>query len=113
MNSLIPAVGGRVSGIDTARLKVKDPLETRRSRSGGGTSESDTSLSERKEVVHPVLDRVLRRHVALGWLVGFVKEQGVLDGSGPAGLERVEVTELVRTPKHGNVFETESVTRSL
>ena len=88
-------------------------MKTGRSRGSGGTSESDTSLSERKEVVHPVLDRILRRHVALGWLIGFVKEQGVLDGSWPAGLESVEITELVRTPKHGNVLETESVTGSL
>ena len=70
-------------------------------------------MSERNKVVHPVLDRVLRRHVALGRLVGLVKEHGVLDGSWPAGLESVEVTELVRTPEHGNVLETKSVTGSL
>jgi hypothetical protein len=113
INSLVCAVGGRVSPLNTDLLKVENPLETRRSRGSGGTSESDTLLSDGKVVVHPVTNRVLGRDVGLSSFVGLVEEQGVLDGSGPVVLERVPVTELVRTPKHGDVLETKLVTGPL
>jgi hypothetical protein len=112
-NSLVCAVGGRVSPLDTDLLKVENPLETRRSRGSSGTSESDTLLSDGKIVVHPVTNRVLGRDVGLSSFVGLVEEQSVLDGSGPVVLERVPVTELVRTPKHGDVLETKLVTGPL
>ena len=39
---LVGTVGSRVTGLNTARLEVEDPLETAGSRGGGGTTESDT-----------------------------------------------------------------------
>ena len=104
MNLLIPAVGGRVSPLDTNPLEVEDPLQTGRSRGGSGTTEPDSLLPDGQVVVHPVTDRVLRRDVGLSRLIGLVEEESRLDGSRPAVLERVPVTELVRTPKHGYVF---------
>jgi hypothetical protein len=110
---LVCAVGGRVSGLDTDLFKVENPLKTGRSRCSGGTTESDTLLSDGQVVIHPVTERVLGRYVGLSSLVGLVEEQGVLDGSRPLVLVRVPISELMRTPDHGNVFETKSVTRAL
>jgi hypothetical protein len=49
----------------------------------------------------------------LSRLIRLVEEQGVLNSSRPLSLLRVPVTELVRTPEHGNVLETKTVTRAL
>lgn len=70
-------------------------------------------MPDGKVVVHPVTDRVLRRDVGLSRLIGLVKEESRLDGRRPAVLERVPITELVRTPEHRNVLETKVVSGSL
>jgi len=103
-DSLVGTVGLRVSPLDTDPLEIEDPLETRWRRGSSGTSESDTLLPDGQVVVHPVTNGILRRDVGLSRLIGLVEEESRLDGSRPAVLERVPVTELVRTPKHGYVF---------
>lgn len=113
MDILVSTVGGRVSPLDTDPLEIENPLQTGRSRGGSGTTEPDSLLPNGKVVVHPVTDGILGRDVGLSRLIGFVEEESRLDGRGPAVLERVPITELVRTPKHGNVLETKVVSGSL
>jgi hypothetical protein len=113
MDILVPTVGGRVSPLDTDPLEIENPLQTGRSRGGSGTTEPDSLLPNGKVVVHPVTDGILGRNVGLSRLIGFVEEESRLDGRGPAVLERVPITELVRTPKHRNVLETKVVSGSL
>jgi hypothetical protein len=80
MDVLVPTVGGRVSPLDTDPLEIENPLQTRWSRGGSGTTEPDSLLPDGKVIVHPVTDGVLRRNVGLSRLVGFVEEESSLDG---------------------------------
>lgn len=68
-------------------------------------TQSDSLASKGEIVVHPVLNRISSTDVTLRCLVGFIEEQGILDGIRPVCLLGMPVPNLMRTPQHGHKFQ--------
>ena len=71
-------VGSRVAVLLAQLFKVLRPGQTGGRGGGGGTTETDTALTDGQKVVHPVRHRVASSHVALARLVGFLYHQLLL-----------------------------------
>jgi len=79
---------------------VLDPDQTIRGRGGGGTSELVTLAPEGLQVSGPEVSAVLRGHVRLAGLIGFIRAQSVARITLDNFL--LEIVDLVVTPKLRN-----------